>query len=166
MNSSEQNRTQTQDKGSGGITGDIRSVKNNGAASLTELREFIGSLKGRKPQEAIEIASSNGLIRGLMISTIGFLGVLFVFTVIPFFLHEDEVVTQQGITPTSENALETQESNSTADAGTQGGSDSLQTPTAQGEELLDKLQIGETKTADPDANPLDSQFNDLLDGIE
>jgi hypothetical protein len=32
--------------------------------------------------------------------------------------------------------------------------------------LLDKLQIGETKTADPDANPLDSQFNDLLDGIE
>ncbi|MBT3890343.1 MAG: hypothetical protein HN617_11685 [Planctomycetaceae bacterium] len=166
MNSSEQNRTQTQDKGSGGITGDIRSVKNNGAASLTELREFIGSLKGRKPQEAIEIASSNGLIRGLMISTIGFLVVLFVFTVIPFFLHEDEVVTQQGITPTSENALETQESNSTADAGTQGGSDSLQTPTAQGEELLDKLQIGETKTADPDANPLDSQFNDLLDGIE
>ena len=166
MNSSEQNRTQIQDKGSGGITGDIRSVKNNGAASLTELREFIGSLKGRKPQEAIEIASSNGLIRGLMISTIGFLVVLFVFTVIPFFLHEDEVVTQQGITPTSENALETQESNSTADAGTQGGSDSLQTPTAQGEELLDKLQIGETKTADPDANPLDSQFNDLLDGIE
>ena len=166
MNSSEQNRTQTQDKGSGGITGDIRSVKNNGAASLTELREFIGSLKGRKPQEAIEIASSNGLIRGLMISTIGFLVVLFVFTVIPFFLHEDEVVTQQGITPTSENARDTQESNSAADAGTQGGTDSSQTPTAQGEELLDKLQIGETKTADPDANPLDSQFNDLLDGIE
>lgn len=164
MNSSEQNKTQTQDKGIGGITADIRSVKHNGAASITELREFIRSLKGRKPQEAMEIASSNGLIRGLMISTIGFLVVLFVFTAIPFYLHEDEVVTQQGITPTSKNALDAQELNSAA--GTQVGTDSSQNPTAQGEELLNKLQVGETKTADPDANPLDSQFNDLLDGIE
>jgi hypothetical protein len=150
MNSSEQN----QRDGIGGITSDIRSVKHNGAASITELREFMRSLKGRKPQEAMEIASNNGLIQGLVISTIGFLVVLFVFTLIPFFLDEDEVVTQQGITPTSENA------------GNADQIDSSQNPTAQGEELLDKLQIGETKTADPDANPLDSQFNDLLDGIE
>jgi hypothetical protein len=150
MNSSEQN----QRDGIGGITSDIRSVKHNGAASITELREFMRSLKGRKPQEAMEIASNNGLIQGLVISTIGFLLVLFVFTLIPFFLDEDEVVTQQGITPTSENA------------GNADQTDSSQNPTAQGEELLDKLQIGETKTADPDANPLDSQFNDLLDGIE
>jgi hypothetical protein len=156
MNSSKQNETQV--KGIGGMAADIRSVKHNGAASITELREFMRSLKGRKPQEAMEIASNNGLIRGLMISTIGFLMVLFVFTVIPFYLHEDEVVTQQGITPTSQSAGDTQESKSAAD--------SAQTPTAQGEELLDKLQIGETKTADPEANPLDSQFNDLLDGIE
>ena len=166
MNSSEQNQAQNQREGIGGIASDIRSVKHNGAASITELREFMRSLKGRKPQEAMEIASSNGLIRGLVISTIGFLVVLLVFTAIPFFLHEDEVVTQQGITPTSENAVDTQESSSAADAGTQGGTDSSQTPSAQGEELLDKLKIGETKTADPDANPLDSQFNDLLDGIE
>ena len=163
MNSSEQNKAQNQREGIGGIGADIRSVKHNGAASITELREFMRSLKGRKPQEAMEIASNNGLIRGLVISTIGFLVVLFVFTLIPFFLDEDEVVTQQGITPTSENAG-TQGSKS--NAGTEDQTDSSQTPTAQGEELLDKLQIGETKTADPDANPLDSQFNDLLDGIE
>ena len=166
MNSSEKNETQTQDKGIGGIAADIRSVKHNGVASITELREFMRSLKGRKPQEAMELASSNGLIRGLVISTIGFLVVLFVFTAIPFYLHEDEVVTQQGVTPTSENGLDAQESKSSANADTQAGTDSSGTPTAQGEELLDKLQIGETKTADPDANPLDSQFNDLLDGIE
>ena len=166
MNSSEKNETQTQDKGIGGIGADIRSVKHNGVASITELREFMRSLKGRKPQEAMELASSNGLIRGLVISTIGFLVVLFVFTAVPFYLHEDEVVTQQGVTPTSENDLDAQESKSSANADTQAGTDSSETPTAQGEELLDKLQIGETKTADPDANPLDSQFNDLLDGIE
>jgi hypothetical protein len=166
MNSSEKNETQTQDKGIGGIGADIRSVKHNGVASITELREFMRSLKGRKPQEAMELASSNGLIRGLVISTIGFLVVLFVFTAIPFYLHEDEVVTQQGVTPTSENDLDAQESKSSANVDTQAGTDSSGTPTAQGEELLDKLQIGETKTADPDANPLDSQFNDLLDGIE
>ena len=163
MNSSEQNKAQNQREGIGGIGADIRSVKHNGAASITELREFMRSLKGRKPQEAMEIASNNGLIRGLVISTIGFLVVLFVFTLIPFFLDKDEVVTQQGITPTSENSG-TQGSNS--NAGTEDQTGSSQTPTAQGEELLDKLQIGETKTADPDANPLDSQFNDLLDGIE
>jgi hypothetical protein len=163
MNSSEQNQAQNQREGIGGITSDIRSVKHNGAASITELREFMRSLKGRKPQEAMEIASNNGLIQGLVISTIGFLVVLFVFTLIPFFLDEDEVVTQQGVTPTSENAG-TQGSNS--NAGTTDQTGSSQNPTAQGEELLEKLQIGETKTADPAANPLDSQFNDLLDGIE
>ncbi len=163
MNSSEQNQAQNQREGIGGIGADIRSVKHNGAASITELREFMRSLKGRKPQEAMEIASNNGLIQGLVISTIGFLVVLFIFTLIPFFLDEDEVVTQQGITPTSENAG-AQGANS--NAGTADQADSSQNPTAQGEELLDKLQIGETKTADPDANPLDSQFNDLLDGIE
>ena len=86
MNNSEQNKAQNKREGIGGIAADIRSVKHNGAASITELREFMRSLKGRKPQEAMEIASNNGLIRGLVISTIGFLVVLFVFTLIPFFL--------------------------------------------------------------------------------
>ena len=41
-----------------GIMGDVQSVKRNGAASLEELREFIGSLKGRKPQEVMgEVAA-------------------------------------------------------------------------------------------------------------
>ena len=42
-----------QEQQPGGILGDVQSVKRNGAASLTELREFIGALKGRKPQDVI-----------------------------------------------------------------------------------------------------------------
>ena len=38
--------------------------------------------------------------------------------------------------------------------------------TADGENVLDKLEIGETKEADPDENPLDGQFNDLLKDIK
>ncbi len=77
---------------SSGITRDIRAVRDNGTASLQELREFVGTLKGRRPQEVMGIVAGNGLVQGIGISAIGFVVVLLVFTAIPFFLASDESV--------------------------------------------------------------------------
>ncbi len=150
------NRDQ-QKSNSRGIIGDIRSARHNGAASLAELHEFIGSLKGRKPQEVVGIAANNGLVRALVTSVIGFMVVLLIFTAIPFFMADDPPSAQPSITPAANRPepTEVNEPDSPSSA-----------TTADGENVLDKLEIGETKEADPDENPLDGQFNDLLKDIK
>ncbi|MDE0736965.1 MAG: hypothetical protein OSB47_14170, partial [Pirellulaceae bacterium] len=66
--------------GGSGMGRDLRSVRDNGTASLRELREFITQLKGRRPQEVMGMVSSNGLVQGVVISTAGFVVLLLLFT--------------------------------------------------------------------------------------
>ncbi len=147
-----------------GILGDVQSVRHNGVASLTELREFIGSLKGRKPQEVMGDVASNGLVQGILLSTVGFVVILLVFTVIPYFMADEEPVAQKEdnstvITASEENPQQQEETQET----------DQQTPTAEegtGDAVLDNLGIGETKDANPDENPLGDKFNDLLEGVK
>ncbi len=148
-----------------GILGDVQSVKRNGVASLAELREFIGSLKGRKPQEVMGDVASNGLVQGIVTSTIGFVVILIVFTAIPFFMAEDQPPAQKEVTPVVASPEEQPAEQDVAD---QGAAD--QQPASEGgatgDPLLDNLGIGETKESDPEENPLDDKFNDLLDGVK
>lgn len=147
-----------------GILGDVQSVRHNGVASLTELREFIGSLKGRKPQEVMGDVASNGLVQGVLLSTVGFVVILLVFTVIPFFMADEESVAQKEdsstVTTASEETPQQQEETQETDQ---------QTPAPEegtGDVVLDNLGIGETKDANPDENPLGDKFNDLLEGVK
>ena len=147
-----------------GILGDVQSVRHNGVASLTELREFIGSLKGRKPQEVMGDVASNGLVQGVLLSTVGFVVILLVFTVIPFFMADEESVAQKEdsstVTTASEETPQQQEETQETDQ---------QTPAPEegpGDAVLDNLGIGETKDANPDENPLGDKFNDLLEGVK
>ncbi|MBK94537.1 MAG: hypothetical protein CMJ79_02340 [Planctomycetaceae bacterium] len=150
-----------------GILGDVRSVKNNGAASLSELREFIGSLKGRKPQDVMGEVASNGLVQGVVYSTVGFLVILLVFTAIPYWMTGDEPVIQKQVTPavsTPDQQSADASDNSNADERTQDATTEEGGPT--GDAVLDNLGIGETKEADPEENPLGDKFNDLLEGVK
>ena len=151
-----------QEQQPGGILGDVQSVKRNGAASLTELREFIGALKGRKPQEVMGEMASNGLVQGIILSFIGFVVVLLVFTAFPFFLAEDEPLVQTEATPTASPVQPVEQppavQNANEEKPLEGG------PT--GDAVLDNLGIGETKDANPDANPLGDKFDDLLEGVK
>ena len=147
-----------------GILGDVQSVRHNGVASLTELCEFIGSLKGRKPQEVMGDVASNGLVQGVLLSTVGFVVILLVFTVIPFFMADEESVAQKEdsstVTTASEETPQQQEETQETDQ---------QTPAPEegtGDVVLDNLGIGETKDANPDENPLGDKFNDLLEGVK
>ena len=151
-----------QEQQPGGILRDVQSVKRNGAASLTELREFIGALKGRKPQEVMGEMASNGLVQGIIMSSIGFVMVLLVFTAFPFFLAEDEPKVQPETTPTASPVQPVEQSpavqNANEEKPLEGG------PT--GDAVLDNLGIGETKDANPDVNPLGDKFDDLLEGVK
>ena len=145
-----------------GILGDVQRVQRNGTASLTELRDFIGSLKGRKPQEVMGEMASNGLVQGIIMSTVGFVIVLLVFTAFPFFLAEEEPVVQPATTPVATSAEQQEEQPPAVQNINEEQSLDKGGPT--GDAVLDNLGIGETKDANPDANPLGDKFDDLLEG--
>ncbi|MEC9093632.1 MAG: hypothetical protein VX438_13045 [Planctomycetota bacterium] len=149
-----------------GILRDVQNVKTNGAASLAELREFIGALKGRKPQEIMGEVASNGLVQGIAMSSIGFLIILLVFTVIPYLMAGEEPDAQNDSPPavtTPNPTIRGPQKNKPQSKA------NPKTPSAQGQTgdaLLENLGIGETKKADPNENPLGEKFNDLLKEVK
>ena len=159
-----------------GFLGDVRNVKHNGAASLAELREFIGSLKGRKPQEIMSEVASNGLVRGMVMSTVGFLVILLVFTAIPYLMADEEPVVQKEETPAvssskdqaSENTNDRNQAEdvSRSNASGNNGSGNNGSGEQTGNAAINKMGIGETLEADPDKNPLGDKFNELLEGVK
>ena len=153
-------RDQWDDQRAGsGIGRDIRSVRNNGTASLRELREFIGNLKGRRPQEVMGMVAGNGLFQGLLISTAGCLLLLLVFTAVPFLLAEDDPVAKKTKGP----AANTQSGQRTGETQQAKGKKSGQSgATSAAEDVSGELGIGETKTFDPGENPLEKKNDDLL----
>ncbi len=71
-----------------GVFKDVKRLQTDGAASVDELREFLGGLKGKSPQEMLGIMAESGLVKGLVQATIGTVAVLFVFTIGPWAYGE------------------------------------------------------------------------------
>jgi len=67
---------------------DVKRLKADGVASVEELREFLGQLKGKSPQEMLGIVAESGLAKGMVTATIGTVAVLFVFTIGPWAYAE------------------------------------------------------------------------------
>ena len=147
--------------GGSGIGRDLRSVRDNGTASLQELREFITQLKGRRPQEVMGMVTSNGLVQGIVISAASFAVVLLLFTAIPFFLADEEPVAGKA-TPPAAKVKSDQSAGQSQGAGDkeQAGSN------AAGENVSNALGIGETKASSLEENPLENKLDNLLDDVK
>ena len=152
---------QADESSASGIGRDLRSVRDNGNASLQELREFVGNLKGRGAREVIGIVSGNSLVKGIEMAAIGFVILLLLFTAIPFYLAGDESVAKKS---PAASAKTTQGSAKTKppETGKQGQAEAAN----PGNEAVDKMGIGETKTFDADENPLEKKLDNLLDGVK
>ena len=142
---------------------DMENVKQNRAASLGELKEFLGKLQGRSPQEVVGIVSASMLIQSMVISTIGALAVLAIFTVGPYLVYgppkEKKLATPPPPTVAPEQAP------AAATAGTEQGKTG-ELSAEDKTKAMSKLGIDETKTADPNKNPLDKDVDKLLEGLK
>ena len=152
---------QADKRSASGIGRDLRSVRDNGNASLQELREFVGNLKGRGAREVIGIVSGNSLVKGIEMAALGFVILLLLFTAIPFYLAGDESVAKKS-PAASAKTTPAPEKNKQKETGKQDQADAAKT----GNEAVDKMGIGETKTFDADENPLEKKLDNLLDGVK
>jgi hypothetical protein len=159
---------------SGGIARDVGRLKAEGAATAAELREFLGQMRGRSPQEMIGLVAESELTRSMLLATFLFVLLLAALTVIPYALRhygadaaspaaEEKAVrieedSAQAVQPeTREEPTETAAPDSVVgDAGA----------AVDPERAVDAMGIGETRVADPDENPLEDKLDSLLDGIE
>jgi hypothetical protein len=148
-----------------GPLNELRNVHSNGSASLGELREFLGTLHGKSPQEVIGIVSTSLLVQSMLIALAATAAILLIFTVGPYLVYGPRTAKEVAKKP----APAASASASTPAAGAPAGA-STETPAAgepDAEAAAKAMGIDETKTADPKSNPLDNPSLDkLLDGVE
>lgn len=154
------------------VAGETRRLQTDSSAADEELREFMARMHGKSPQEALGAVAESRLTRGIVISTIGALMIIFVFTLGPYLLNRLSADTAPAPTTEPERAGAQAEPNSTEAAGEEQPGEPQSTLEEAGLEKADlekaseAMGIGETKTADPNENPLDRELDSLLDGAK
>lgn len=139
---------------------DFRQVRENGGATVDELRAFLKQLKGRSPQEMLGIVAASQLVRAIGVSTAVVVAGLIVFTAIPYAMGGDEEPTQEATTqPPVPQKAPAQPSPTSTPSKPDGG-------TVPENANLGKLGVDETKEAPPNVNPLEEKKDGFLDGLD
>ena len=148
-----------------GPLNDLSSVRSNGSASLSELREFLGTLHGKSPQEVIGIVSTSLLVQSMLIAVAGTLAILLVFTLGPYLVYGPPQARQAkkaSATPAAAQPAATAAAAATPAEGT-----AAATGQPDVEAAAKVMGIDEAKPADPTKNPLDNpNLDKLLDGVD
>jgi hypothetical protein len=147
-----------------GVYGDYQKLQTHGAASVAELREFLGQLKGRSPQEVMGIVAQSSLVQGIVTATIAGGVLLVAFTIIPYVIYGGPPKESSQATPAATSQPASNEVTS-ADDGEAATADTVSSePDLQ--RAADAMGIGRAAEANPNENPLDKKLDNLLDGIE
>ena len=68
--------------------GGMQRMLADGSESLAELRDFMGQLRGKGPQEVLGDVASSGLVRATLVSACGFALVLVTLSVGTFYWNQ------------------------------------------------------------------------------
>jgi hypothetical protein len=168
-----------------GILGDIHRARTGASASAKELQEFVAQLRGRSPQEMLGMIAGSDLVRATTLATVITVVFMAAFTVGPYLLNKREKEKAAAVpvvapTAPAPNAVapapQSTAPSSAAVAGPAGsapggavppgGLPPAGRPGASGpRDPLAPSGVNETKTADPNKNPLENRTDDLLKDI-
>ena len=190
MDHTEQRLADSQPKPQG-VTHDIRKLKEHGTASLAELQQFMGSMKGRSPSEVLGVIAQSSLVKSTILATMGTLVLLFALTAIPWMMSQKEGEQSQvvrlkneqkelqqrldqinkflakkegkaaAVASANANAESSGESQMNSDANSSTNSDATNAKKA-----ASALGVDQVKTSSPDKNPLEKDLDNLLDGLK
>jgi hypothetical protein len=157
----------------GGIARDLGRLKTDGAATVAELREFLGRMQGRSPQEMLGLVAESGLTRSMFLATFLFVLLLAALTVIPYGLSSRSAdasarAADQNTVAEEDNAQGPAPKTGEEPARPAGVAPVLDVDDTKTdpERAVDAMGIGETRVANPNENPLEDKLDKLLDGIE
>ena len=140
-----------------------QGLRDNGAASASELREFLTRMHGKPPQEVLGLIAQSGLAKAMFLSTLITLALITAMTAVPFAMNR-----MSGTAAAAAKAAPGKPSGDQAKTeATTFATDLAKTaPSNPQESALSKLGVGDTKTAPKNVNPLESRADDILKGID
>ena len=134
---------------------DLRELKANSSATVQELQQFLGELKGKSPPEMLGIVASSQLIRAIILSVILVIVAIFALTAIPYFFGNKE-------SPDPEQPIVTNPVTPAAEP-KQANPNPKQIKPA---EPLAPLGVNEKKNAPANVNPLEDDGGSFLKDLE
>ena len=168
--------------GVGALGGEFKNLKQHGTATVAEVREFVGQMRGKGPREMLGALAESGLVRATVQATIGCVVLLGLLTAGPYLMGSGKSgVRRAAGASQAANAKASGSSKGAADSATDSSaanvaadsttgdnstkSSPLEHPPIPGdiEGAAKKLGVGDTKHADPKVNPLDKELDNLLD---
>ncbi len=147
-----------------GIAKDLRRMKTEGTASANELRQFIGQLKGRSPQEVMGAVAQSDLFRSIVLAAAGCAVLLVALTIIPYLLRDRSTAATTAQPATEVDKSSAVQSASTGEITSPAVADGTGQPDLQ--RAAKAMGISDAAPADSDTKPLDDRLEKLLDGID
>lgn len=130
---------------------DLRELKANSSATVSELQEFLSQLRGKPPHEMLGLVASSQLFRATILSVILVTATLFALTAIPYFFGDDPAPAPEPIAKAPAPAPPAPEPN----------------PIDPAKPVdLAPLGINEKLSAPANTNPLEDQTEDFLKDLE
>ena len=159
-----------QPSNSPGIAGQVSRLKHHSGATAAELRQFIGAMRGKSPQEVLGVLAQSGLVQATALAFAGSIVLLLAMTLLPAMLGDKPVdkaaAKPAAVTPTPAANATTADDKAKTEATTASKDGSAKPATSDKDNVAKKLGINETKTADPKKNPLDNAGDDLFKDIK
>lgn len=143
---------------------EMSRLRQHGGATVAELREFLGQLKGRSPQEMLGAVADSDLARSVITAAIGCAVLLVALTVVPYLLKDDSGAGKPA--PAAARPAATTPSPAPSTTATATPAAPKSTPADRAKQAVGNMGIGESKGAPKNVNPLDGELDKLLDGVD
>jgi hypothetical protein len=139
-------------------------LKNDGAMSAAEARQFIEHLRGKNPHEVMGVVAQSSLAQGIFQATVGTIVLMAALTAGPYFMGEAAHHAKPATPPANEQASAA----ATAEEPAAGPSTAAVpgAPEGTSKKALERMGVDEVKQSDPGKNPLDSKVDDLFDAVK
>ncbi len=148
----------------GGLAGDVRQVRVHSAATAAELREFLAKTRGRSANEVLGMVAGSRLTRSIALAALGTFVVLLAGSLLPWLLGwgtSPQTVNRQ---PTAASVPDDRHRPPDSKPTEKKATSNAKRTNA--EKAVKAMGLDETKTADPDANPLENRLDHLLDKVK
>ena len=172
MGKADEHLSETRPQTSGAFR-DIERLRSDSAATVAEIREFLGEMHGKSPQEVIGIVAKSGLTRSIILATFLFVLLMAACTIVPYALKDRGDGATGPATDQSDTAKapavkpdESKPDEQPAEAVATTAKEKSVSDELDPDRAIDAMGIGETRTADPNENPMEDKLDKLLDGIE
>lgn len=147
-----------------GLSRDLNRLKQEGGASIAEVRDFVREMKGKSPNEVLGHVAQSNLLHGVGVATIATVVLMLFFTLLPYSLGWGKKPAP--VAPAPPVATAPTEPAKPTEATAAATPADPQTKAIDKEKAAAALGESESKTAAPDRNPLEDKGDDLLKDLK